>query len=75
VATKLAWLQSAHNWHWPNKCKRLCLCQCSAYGKVTQIAKYEAGLCMYSCFQDYHTKLNLRIFHSTINNPASVQIQ
>ena len=63
AATNVVRLESRHNKHWPAKsstqlCCRLCSSRsqrkCTAY----KCARFDMGLCMVPCFQEYHTKEN-----------------
>ena len=55
---------SHHNKHWPAKSSnklRCCLCSFHGHreGTVYKCARHVVGLCMVSCFVEYHTTVNL----------------
>ena len=63
AATNTMQLESHHNQHWPAKSTKLRCRHCSSCGhrKMTayKCAKCDMGLCVVSCFAEYHTQVNL----------------
>jgi len=63
VAANIVWLESRHNQDWSAKSTQLHCRVCSSRHQrkttVDKCVKCDIGLCMVSCFMDYHTKVNL----------------
>jgi len=57
-------LESHHNKHWPAKSStkfrcRLCSFRGQRKGTIYKCTRCDVGLCVVSCFEEYHTKVNL----------------